>query len=164
MCSFIGDPRRALGSKHGSYDWLQEFTKPNQANGPSRFTPDGFSKSLMKFNEAPDELIQRLEQYNSDIRIRDLSEEMVRYACRRNYTAKAWIFLMDKVAKLLEDSKVSTVASPPTLSDRSKELHDALEKAREAEDADTQLTKTKPVSAFLERSIAEDNREEASSK
>ena len=159
MCSFIVDPGRALVSRYKSYDWLQEFTKPNQASRPSGFTPEDFGNASMKFNEAPDEFIQRLEQYNSDIRIRDLSEEMVMYAFHNTFRAKAWVFLMEKVAKVLEDSKVSTGASRLTLSSRLKGLDDALRKALAIDDADTRLT-----SVFLERSIAEDNGEEASSK
>ena len=72
ICSFIINPGRSLGSRHRSYDWLQEFTKPSYAEGLSTFTPDNFSRSILKFNEAPDKVIQRLERCWKEVIAKDL--------------------------------------------------------------------------------------------
>ena len=164
ICSFIMDADRSLRSRHGSYEWLPEFSRPSEAGRYSRFTPETFSKSILKFNEAPDEFIRRLEEYNSDIRVRDVSEEMIKYAMAYDDTARSWIFLMEKIAKVLDEPKSSVKKAPDSLSARSKGLHRALEVSEDPVVTQGQTSTSAWMRTFIERSIAEDSVEESSSE
>ena len=171
--AYISNPKNILGNqeKYKACDWLHEFQTATKTTGVFSFQPESFQLSLLKFNEAPGDLITILEQYNSDIRTRDVAEEMVKYAMRSSEDVKtSFCSLMGKIAKAIDNPRAQ--AEPDLhISERMfglKEAHRESEKpqdARGAADEQEQVSNSRDrIRKFLEESMDKDDGVEASRK
>lgn len=171
--AYISEPNNILGNKE-KYEacvWLPEFQTASKTTDIFSFQPESFQSSLSKFNEAPDELITILEQYNSDIRTRDVAEEMVKYAMGSSEDVKtAFYFLMDKIKEAIDNPRAKT-GTGSYVSERMRGLRTAYQEVGKAPDARAAaseqgriLSSKEKVREFLLESIEKDDGVETSRK
>jgi hypothetical protein len=157
--AYLSEPKNILDGKERYKDcvWLEEFKTSNQATSVFSFQPESFERSLVKFKEAPDELITTLEQYNSDIRTRDVAEGLVEFALENSAKASAFCFLMDKVSKAIKNPRARE-GDDPHVSDRIvglKEAQQSLEKSPDADNATNEQDQAPPFRAHIDKFLLE---------
>lgn len=183
ICSHILKPENALGQKYTSrpvtelekederHDRLREFTTTDRDTGISGSQRGSFSRSLIKFYKDPDGLISCLKGYNRDIRVRDLSEEMLGYAldrCQEPGAEEAFYSLMERLTEILNDSMVSTKSNFAGSSRRVTNLTKLLRKAEEAParilPGSERSKAAEAIRKYVERTVDQDDVGEAASK
>lgn len=126
MCTFFVQPEETLEKRYASLDWLREFTGSHpfdrsqaDPSSPAHQSPNSllgnFSQSFKKFSEAPDEFILCLQQYDTDVRDRDLAEYLTVYALRIGLTGSLW-YLLEKIAQIERNSHTLEEADRATVS------------------------------------------------
>ena len=126
MCTFFVQPEETLEKRYASLDWLREFTGSHpfdrsqaDPSSPAHQSPNSllgnFSQSFKKFSEAPDEFILCLQQYDTDVRDRDLAEYLTVYALRIGLTGSLW-YLLEKIAQIERNSHTLEEADRATIS------------------------------------------------
>lgn len=171
--AYISEPNNVLGNKekYKACVWLPEFQTPRKTTDIFSFQPESFQSSLLKFNEAPDELITILEQYNSDIGTRDVAEETVKYALGSSEDVKtAFFFLMDKIKEAKDNPRAETGTgsydSEPMRGLRTayQEVEKALDAHAAASEQGQVLSSKEKVREFLLESIEKGDGVETSRK
>jgi len=172
MYAYLSEPKNILDGNERYKDctWLREFRTSSQTTRIFSFQPVNFTMALLKFKEAPDELIATLEQYNSDIRTRDLTEEMIKYALKDSHNPPiedAFYFLLDKIVEAVDNPTAHDDGSAHA-SERISGLREAYGKFNDVPDAETSdneppASRSK-VRDFLHNSIEKDDGAEASCK
>lgn len=167
MSAIIQEAQEVQITNLESNEWLSEFTRQEQLDGWADFVPTKFSRSQLEFKTAPDEMVLRLEQYNRDLQVREMTEEMLMFASSDASRALAYEVLLAKVAGVIDGAKRLADRHDIVDSFRSRRLKKALdnnERTQEGKGSEMPSITKSAINKFLKTRVDQHNLGEASSE
>lgn len=149
---------------YSKYDWLKEFITTPKSDGSRKATREDLKHSLVEFDREPDVFMHRLTMLAEYLSIRDLTENMTRWATTGDDSRlKCWAALIKKLDEI-QTSSLEIITS--NFDDKDKHVtgtQDAILRFKKLQIEEKSLSSTADNSIAFLNQVIEGAPEEAAS-
>ena len=163
----VAEPQDWLRSRHKDYPWLWDFISPNTQSKSGQLSLEELQDARSNFDLNPEDFIKRLQSFSEDLRISDVSTQIVLYCASQEHgehcsqvRLECWMALQDRIRSVTEGPRspgATTTSTDDSTQKALKFVRDCMGNPHFSAAARDQLE------GFLEQSTHKE-KEEVSSK